>query len=240
MSTPHLRLEVAALDCFILRLFDSIDEANMPWLLAAAQQLRQAFGAGLIELVPSYTTLLLQFDLLQLTAAQARELIAASLADLQPLAAGGGRQLTLPVWYDRRVGPELDLLARRSGLTVSEVIHRHSAHRYCVFALGFAPGFAFMGLVVPELASPRLDTPRQRVAAGSVGIAERQTAVYPLLSPGGWNLIGRTPTRLFDRELDGYSLLQPGDQVRFAAIEHAEFIRLGGDDTPLAQTQGAS
>ena len=83
------------------------------------------------------------------------------------------------------------------------------------------------------LAAPRLSTPRKKVAAGSVGIAERQTAAYPVVSPGGWNLIGRTPAKLFDRERDGYSLMQPGDTVRFEAVSHAEFINLGGDDTPL-------
>ncbi len=93
-----------------------------------------------------------------------------------------------------------------------------------------------MGLVEEALATPRLSTPRKRIAAGSVGIADRQTAIYPTISPGGWNLIGRTPARLFDRALDGYSLMQPGDRVRFMPIEHAEFVRLGGDDTPLEST----
>jgi KipI family sensor histidine kinase inhibitor len=127
----------------------------------------------------------------------------------------------------------LTLLARRSGLDISEVIRRHSGREYQVFALGFAPGFAFMGLVEEILAAPRLNTPRKRVAAGSVGIAERQTAAYPVVSPGGWNLIGRTPSKLFDRQRDGYSLMQPGDSVSFVAVDHAEFVRLGGDDTPL-------
>ena len=139
----------------------------------------------------------------------------------------------LPVWYDLSVGPELSLLSQRSGLAVEEVIRRHSEREYQVFALGFAPGFAFMGLVEEVLAAPRLNTPRKKVAAGSVGIAERQTAAYPVVSPGGWNLIGRTPAKLFDRHRDGYSLMQPGDTVRFEAVGHAEFINLGGDDTPL-------
>jgi len=138
----------------------------------------------------------------------------------------------LPVWYDLSVGPELTLLAQRTGWSQREVIRRHSERPYQVFALGFAPGFAFMGLVDEVLAAPRLNTPRKRVAAGSVGIAERQTAAYPAQSPGGWNLIGRTPVRLFDREREGYSLLQPGDRVQFEPISHSEFIRLGGDDTP--------
>lgn len=221
------------MDSFMLRLFDAIEEVNMPWLLAAAECLRSAFADELVELVPSYTTLLLRFDLLRFEPVSARERIYAALEGLQPLSAQRGREQILPVWYDSSVGPDLGRLAQRAGLSVAEVVRRHTDHTYQVFALGFAPGFAFMGLVAPELAAPRLDTPRQRVSPGSVGIAERQTAVYPLASPGGWNLLGRTPVSLFDRNRDGYSLLQPGDRVRFEAIERAEFIRLGGDDTPM-------
>ncbi|MGY4815755.1 5-oxoprolinase subunit PxpB [Pseudomonas chlororaphis subsp. piscium] len=228
-----IRIEVVAIDCLMVRLFDAIAEANMPWMLAASERLRAAFGGQLIDLVPSYTTLMVHYDLRALSPSQARELIDMALTELTPDSRTGGQRHVLPVWYDLSVGPELSLLSRRSGLSVNEVIRCHSEREYQVFALGFAPGFAFMGLVDEVLAAPRLDTPRKRVAAGSVGIAERQTAAYPVVSPGGWNLIGRTPSRLFDRERDGYSLMQPGDSVRFAAVDHAEFIRLGGDDTPL-------
>ncbi|MGA9701870.1 5-oxoprolinase subunit B family protein [Pseudomonas sp.] len=227
------RIEVVAIDCLMVRLFDVIAEANMPWMLAATQELRSGFGAALVDLVPSYTTLMVHYDVNALSPAQARELIDQALTDLQPQAQGSGQCHVLPVWYDLSVGPELTLLSQRSGLSIADVIRRHSAHEYQVFALGFAPGFAFMGLVDEILATPRLNTPRKRVAAGSVGIAERQTAAYPVVSPGGWNLIGRTPAKLFDRERDGYSLMQPGDTVRFEPVEHAEFIKLGGDDTPL-------
>ncbi|WP_339529185.1 allophanate hydrolase subunit 1 [Pseudomonas mucidolens] len=227
------RIEVVAIDSLMVRLFEVIAEDNMPWMLAATRRLRDGFGAALVDLVPSYTTLMVHYDLTVLDPGRARQLIAEALDGLQPEAQGSGQCHVLPVWYDLSVGPELALLARRSGLAVSEVIRRHSQHHYQVFALGFAPGFAFMGLVEAALATPRLNTPRKRVAAGSVGIAERQTAAYPLESPGGWNLIGRTPAKLFDRERDGYSLMQPGDSVRFEAIDHAEFIHLGGDDSPL-------
>ncbi|POF43162.1 allophanate hydrolase [Pseudomonas laurylsulfativorans] len=228
-----LRVEVVALDCLMVRLFDDIAETNMPWMLAASESLHTAFAGHLIDLVPSYTTLMVHYDLTALSPAQARELIAEALIDLSPNAHARGQCHVLPVWYDLSVGPELSLLSQRSGLAVEEVIRRHSEREYQVFALGFAPGFAFMGLVEEVLAAPRLSTPRKKVAAGSVGIAERQTAAYPVVSPGGWNLIGRTPARLFDRHRDGYSLMQPGDTVRFEAVGHAEFINLGGDDTPL-------
>ena len=227
------RIEVAAIDSLTLRLFEVIDEANVPWLLAAAQRLRATFGDALVELVPSYTTLMLQYDLAQLDDAQARALCEQALTDLEPAAADSGRELALPVWYHPSVGPDLEALARQRGLPVDQVIALHSGRAYAVFALGFAPGFGFMGLVDPQLASPRLATPRQRVAAGSVGIAERQTAIYPAVSPGGWNLVGRSPARLFDPALEGFSLLRPGDRVRFVPVQRDEFLRMGGDDTPM-------
>jgi KipI family sensor histidine kinase inhibitor len=229
----NVRIEVVAIDCLMVRLFDAINEANMPWMLAASLRLREGFGAHLIDLVPSYTTLMVHYDLMALDPLQARELVAQAMTGLSPDAAKSGRQHVLPVWYDLSVGPELTLLSRRSGLPVEEVIRRHTQREYQVFALGFAPGFAFMGLVEEVLAAPRIKTPRKRVAAGSVGIAERQTAAYPLESPGGWNILGRTPAKLFDRDIEGYSLMQPGDTVRFEPVDHAEFIRLGGDDTAL-------
>jgi KipI family sensor histidine kinase inhibitor len=225
-----LRIEVVAIDSLMVRLFDTIDEANMPWILTACQRLRAAFGERLIELVPSYTTLMVQYDSAPSTA---RALIAQALEGLQPDAGNSGRRHEIAVWYHASVGPELPALASRSGLTEAEVVRLHTGREYPVFALGFAPGFGFMGLVDERLATPRLSTPRKRVTAGSVGIAERQTAAYPAVSPGGWNLIGRTPVRLFDREREGYSLLQPGDRVRFVAVTHAEFMALGGDDSPL-------
>lgn len=233
ISKLNVRVEIVGIDCLMIRLFDLIHEENVPWLLAAGSAIRASFSTRLIDVVPSYTTLLVHYDLHALSGDEARALISEALFDLQPASSTVGQSHVLPVWYDRRVGPELASLANTSGMSVSEVIERHCAKSYQVFALGFTPGFAFMGMVDETLATPRLTTPRKRVATGSVGIAERQTAVYPSISPGGWNLIGRTPSRLFDPSREGFSLLNPGDSVRFEAIEHAEFVNLGGDDTPL-------
>jgi len=166
-----LRIEVVAIDCLMLRLFDDIAEANMPWMLAATERVRSVFAGQLIDVVPSYTTLMVHYDGLELSPVQARELIAHALSDLQPDTRRQGQCHVVPVWYDLSVGPELALLAQRTGWSHNEVIRCHSEHEYQVFALGFAPGFAFMGLVDEALAAPRLSTPRKRVAAGSVGIA---------------------------------------------------------------------
>jgi len=228
-----LLIEPVAIDCLMVRLFADIDEANMPWMLAADRRLREAFGEDLIDLVPSYTTLMVHYDLLALSPVVARERIAQALDHLEPEVGTLGRYHEVPVWYDLSVGPELERLAQRSGEPVTRVIERHTSREYQVFALGFVPGFAFMGSVDEAIAAPRLKTPRQAVPAGSVAIGERQTAAYPVASPGGWNLIGRTPSQLFDRNREGYSLLSPGDRVRFFAIDRAEFLNLGGNDRAI-------
>ncbi|WP_110667861.1 5-oxoprolinase subunit PxpB [Salinicola halophilus] len=233
MSAPRPRIETVAYDTLTVRLFEAIDEAHMPWILAADAALRERFDEALIDLVPSYTTLMLHYDALRLGQAEARAMIVEALADLAPASDREGRHHVIPVWYDESVGPELVTIAERLGVEPADVIRRHCERDYCAFALGFAPGYAFMGLVEEALATPRLSTPRQRVPAGSVGIAERQTAIYPMRSPGGWNILGRTAVTLFDRSRDEASLFRPGDRVRFEAIDRDTFVEQGGDPTPM-------
>lgn len=223
-------IETVAIDCLMVRLFNSISEENVGWLQAATEKLRVAFESNLIDIVPSYTTVMVHFDLMSIDIHQARKMIMATLSDLELSNESNGTLHRIPVWYDPSVGPDLVTLAERSGLDQDEIIRRHCAKIYRVFALGFTPGFAFMGLVEPALAAPRLATPRQRIIAGSVGIGERQTAIYPCESPGGWNVIGRTPVLLFS---EGQSLLAPGESVSFESIDRGRFIELGGNLAPL-------
>ncbi|HLB54334.1 MAG TPA: 5-oxoprolinase subunit PxpB, partial [Gemmatimonadales bacterium] len=122
----------------------------------------------------------------------------------------------IPVRYD---GPDLEEVSARTSLTREEVIRRHTAPEYLVYLLGFAPGFGYLGDLDPALILPRRSAPRTRVPAGSVAIAGAQTAVYPLETPGGWHLIGRTTLSLFDPRRDPPALLAPGDRVRFEALE---------------------
>lgn len=229
-------LEPAGLDAWMVRLFDTIEENNLLWLTALTRDCEIAFGDALIDMVPSYTTLMVVFDPTRMTPCEAREQLTGVLARLTPVDSGAEGELhELPTWYDASVGPDLGRVAELSGITVQAVIDAHSYQQYRVFALGFAPGFAFMGLLDEELVCPRLDTPRARVPAGSVAIAGQQTAAYPVVTPGGWNLIGRTSARLFDRNRDGFSLLKMGDRVQFVAVDKATFEDQGGDATPVAR-----
>ena len=135
------------------------------------------------------------------------------------LAAGAvaGRNIEIPVAYGGEDGPDLEVVAQHCGLTPHEVVRRHSQASYTVYFLGFLPGFAFMGGLPPELATPRRTEPRVAVPARSVGIGGAQTGIYPLVSPGGCQLIGRTPLELFDPRAESPTLLRPGDSVRFVA-----------------------
>jgi len=123
----------------------------------------------------------------------------------------------------------LDALANRANLSVDEVVALHQAQEYRVYAIGFAPGFAYLGQVDERIAAPRLATPRQQVPRGAVGIADRQTAIYPAASPGGWNLIGLCPQPMFDPNNDPSMPVQVGDRVRFRGIDRQTFLDLGGE-----------
>ncbi len=196
----------------------------------AARLLKAHAGDWLLDLIPAATTLLLVFDGLKYDADDVYRRIAAIWPQTMTNAEQQSKLVTLPCFYDERFGPDLARIARQRQLSISEVIHRHSQQRYQVHAIGFAPGFAYLGHVAPPIASPRLATPRTKVPAGSVGIAGSQTAVYPQASPGGWNIIGNCPLPMFCLTATPMMPVEVGDWVQFAPIERAEFLRLGGND----------
>ncbi|WP_305856585.1 5-oxoprolinase subunit PxpB [Balneatrix alpica] len=223
------RIEIGGVDTLLIYADAPVAEQTSARIQQAAQALRAGLAQQLVELVPSYTSLLLQYDVLHADYAAMRQAVLAILAQLpEQLPQDEGQLIEIPVYYSAETGPDLLPLAQRTGLSVEEVIALHTATTYRVYAIGFAPGFAYLGQVDERLASPRLATPRLQVPAGSVGIAERQTAIYPLNSPGGWNLLGRTPLRMFDAGREPASLLAAGQRVRFQAISQAEFVALGG------------
>jgi KipI family sensor histidine kinase inhibitor len=136
--------------------------------------------------------------------------------------------VSLPVYYSTESGPDLQTVAESAGLSVEEVIAIHQQTEYHVYAIGFAPGFAYLGEVDQRIATPRLATPRQQVPRGAVAIADRQTAVYPAQSPGGWNLIGHCPQLMFAPTNSPTMPVKVGDRVRFEAIDKATFKAMGG------------
>jgi inhibitor of KinA len=137
-----------------------------------------------------------------------------------------GETVTIPVYYGGEFGPDLDEVATTNNLTIAEVIAKHSNAVYKVYMIGFVPGFAYLGGMPEELAMPRKATPRAAIPAGSVGIAGKQTGVYPLETPGGWQIIGRTPLKIFDAGKTSSALLKTGDRVVFKPIDLPEYERL--------------
>lgn len=227
-----MKLSPVSENAVLITLGDEISEALTPRILTLKSLVEDHLGSALLDIIPSYTTLLVVYDLNRLTLEGVRTRLRHCLAELNdaPALAADGRHVDIPVWYDPAVGYDLETLARDRNLSVDEVIRLHTGKTYQVFALGFNPGFGFLGKVDNRLVSPRHATPRDQVAAGSVGIADAQTAVYPKASPGGWQIIGRSPARLFDpdKPLDEAALFRVGDRVRFRAISRDEFVALGG------------
>jgi KipI family sensor histidine kinase inhibitor len=170
---------------------------------------------GVIETVPAYATLLVHYDPLNRSYVEVRDWVRGKLDQTQESDPQTPRRIDVPVLYGSEYGPDLDVIARLHDLRVEEVIRIHSARIYTVYMMGFTPGFPYMGKLDDALITPRLETPRTRVPAGTVAIAGSQTGIYPVDSPGGWRLIGRTPLRLFDPRANPPFLFAPGDEVRF-------------------------
>ena len=181
------------------------------------------------DLVPSYASLLVIFDLERTDYFEMRQRLRSALENLDDSAGGAGNLVTLPVYYSEESGPDLALIAEQGKLSIDDVIEIHLQQEYRVYAIGFAPGFAYLGEVDERIAAPRLSTPRQKVPRGAVAIADRQTAVYPAESPGGWNLIGLCPTRMFDPARTPSMPVKAGDRIRFEAIDRDSFIAQGGE-----------
>lgn len=188
-----------------------------------AARIRARRAAGVRDVAPGYSTLGIHFDPLHTDLAALERVIEIEFTSLAALASIEDRPvIEIPVHYGGRFGPDLDGVARNAGCTIDEVIRRHSQRTYRVYMLGFVPGFAYMGRVDASIASPRHRVPRERVPAGSVGIAGMQTGVYPVDSPGGWQLIGHTNTSMFDADRESPSLLAAGDLVRFTVAGTGE------------------
>ena len=197
---------------------------------AAAIAIEAALGEVLIDLVPSYASLLIIYDALLADHMNVSARIRAAVRDIESnTAIGKGHTLVLPVYYSPESGEDLEALASGANITIDEVIALHSGMEYRVYAIGFAPGFAYLGEVDERIAAPRLASPRTKVPRGAVAIADRQTAVYPAVSPGGWNLIGRCPVRMFNPDANPTMPVSVGDRVRFEAIDRDQFLHLGGD-----------
>lgn len=202
---------------------DAIDPAVHRDVRSFAHALAEGPLSGVVEAVPSYTAVTVFYrphEIRYEELCRALEKLAASMSDAAP---PPSEILTLPVLYGGEHGPDLAFVAERAGLAAEEVVALHSRPDYLVYMIGFAPGFPYLGGLPERLETPRLESPRRAVPAGSVGIGGAQTGVYPLESPGGWRLIGRTPVPLFRPRETPPVLLKAGDVLRFRPVDAGEY-----------------
>lgn len=226
MNASHFRIVPAGDSLTVVEFEARIDpliNARVVWL---AHELQVAGIVGVRDVVPTYRSVAVYFDPLRtdydrLIARLERE--AGRSADRPP---EGGRPIRVPVCYGGACGPDLPAVATFANMSAEEVVAVHAGTIYRVFMLGFVPGFAYMGIVDVRLAVPRHRTPRLRVPRGSVGIAGAQTGIYPIETPGGWQLIGRTPLEPFDLSRPAPFLFKAGDAVQFVPIDWSEYERL--------------
>jgi inhibitor of KinA len=214
---------IPASDSSLLVVFgNAISSALHQRVIALFQALQGCHDLRIRNLHPGYASLLIDFDPLRLTHDELSAIVQ-QLAVASDSVVTLANLVTIPVCYDIEFGPDLLDVAEHAGLSQDELVRQHSSPTYLVYFLGFSPGFVYLGGLPETLHMPRLATPRPSIAGGSVGIAGSQTGVYPVDSPGGWRLIGRTPLRMFDPEATPPTRLQPGDRVKFSPVDHATF-----------------
>ena len=224
-----MRLHTAGENALILYLGAETSLEVSARVQAAARAVEAVLGDDLIDLVPSYASLLIIYDPFRTDHLKVGQQVRAALEQLDSSVPDEGRAVVLPVYYAQESGEDLEAMAAQGNMSTDELIALHSGCDYRVYAIGFAPGFAYLGEVDERIAAPRLTTPRQKVPRGAVAIADRQTAVYPAESPGGWNLIGRCPVRMFNPGSSPTMPVQVGDRVQFEPIGRERFLELGGE-----------
>lgn len=213
----HLRFLPAGDTALVVEFGDVIDRALSERVLRLVAALRAAGIPGVIEVVPTYRSLMARYDPMLTDSATLRGRIEGLLASGE-VGAGPTRLWRIPACYDATHAPDLEEVAQRTGLATAEVVRLHSETLFHIYMIGFVPGYPYMGDLPATLALPRRADPRTRVPPGSIAIASTMTAIYPVESPGGWHLIGGTPIRLFDAGAPRPALLSPGDKVRFEPI----------------------
>ncbi len=227
MPVPEYTLAPLGDSALVLAFAARIDLELNDRVHALAAALLTALGSDRVECVPAYHTLTVHFDPMQ-DDFETLSAVIVGMPEESGHALQSARQISIPVCYDARLAPDLAAVAEHAGLSTETLVHLHSTADYRVYFLGFKPGFAYLGGLPEALHMPRRASPRLNVPAGAVGIGGAQTGIYPSPSPGGWQLIGRTPLSLFDVQKSPPSLLQPGDRLMVEVITFSEFIALGG------------
>lgn len=219
---------VAAGDAALVAEFEErIDAGVNARVVALADRLQHEPEPGVLDIVPAYRSVTVYFDPLRIASDRLEGRLRSLCADATVRTTSAGTLVHLPVCYDAEFGLDLGVVCAFSGLGVGGVVEAHVAREYRVFMLGFVPGFPYLGTVDARIAAPRRSTPRTAVPAGSVAVAGQQTGIYPCQTPGGWNVIGRTPLNMLSLDRPVPTRVAAGDRVRFHPIDRAAFDRIG-------------
>ena len=228
----RFRIRISGDRAILAEYGDAIDERVNEKVRAVTELLRQSTVKGIDLILPAYRSIGICFDPLVISVADIEKLLVNLESGLDSATIPEARTVEIPVCYGGDYGPDIDFVAEHNGIDPEEVILLHSAAPYRIFTIGFAPGFFYLGGLDPRLHTPRMKTPRAMVPAGSVGIAETQTGAYPIDSPGGWRIIGRTPLRLFDASRPEPFFYQAGDSIRFMPISPETYRHIEDGKTP--------
>lgn len=223
-ETPRIRINGDR--ALLIEYGDVIDPQVNEKVRAMTELLRNASLDGILQIVPAYRNIGIMYDPLVTSPDKISTTLNRLDSQMDESIIPEPRTVVIPVCYGGEFGPDIEFVAQHNNLTIDAVINIHTAGPYHIYTIGFAPGFFYLGGLDPRLHTPRLETPRTRVPAGSVGIAETQTGAYPLESPGGWRIIGRTPLKLFDAEREDPFLYQTGDNILFKAVSMEEYRRI--------------
>jgi KipI family sensor histidine kinase inhibitor len=228
MNDLPLRIEALADSALLAQFGDAaiIDPALTATVARIAQGIIDRALPGVLDVIPSYATILIEFDLMTADVAAIERAIGEETAAVEHGAGAPLRRVTIPVCYGGEHGPDLDELATVKGISAGEIVALHSGASYLVAVMGFSPGWAYLLGLPEELTIPRRSSPRVRVPAGSVATAGGQTGIYSLPTPGGWWILGRTPARMFDLDRADPFLLHAGDEVRFRPVSPSEYDSL--------------
>ncbi len=212
----------------VIQFGEKIDENINRLVRSFGRYVEQCKIPGMIEQVPAFTTVTVFYDVQKSSYSEMERLLLYLLASFEPDATDEERIIEVPVCYGGEFGPDLSHVALCHGLTEDSVIRIHIEPLYTVYAVGFSPGFPYLGGLSDKITTPRRASPRLNISAGSVGIAGAQTGIYPLATPGGWQLIGRTPLNLFHPDENPPSLFQAGDRIKFVPISMDTWKELKG------------
>ncbi len=223
-----MKIKIASVDSVIIYFGEFISKDISNKVKSVYSYLKSLENDSFIEIIPSYTSILIKYDILKYDISSITTFLKNELKNIKDEDFSSNKLIVVDTFYSTEVGFDLQRVALNANISIEEVIKIHSSKIYDVFTIGFLPGFAYLASVDDKIITPRLNSPRKKIPKGSVAIADSQTAVYPCDSPGGWNIIGRTTFEFFDKSLENLSPVCINTQIKFNPISKEEYIAQGG------------